>query len=177
MLLRTHCALFAIMAALVAGCTPTAEQQAAEVFTRDQLFCKANPEQACVRYLDSKCLANLDLCKDVRSNQSQLLSDLKARCDGGERAACLVLESYRCDSGDEAECVSSAARYNRSSANCKAGDESACATLAESAWPNRMIATAEKSCDDGDQIACRVANAAHQPASGLVVDVPTDYHP
>ncbi len=177
MLLCIQCVLLATIAVIATGCAPTIEREAAEAFTRDQLFCKANPEQACVRFLDSQCLANLDLCKGVRSDQAALLSDLEGRCGAGERAACLVLESYRCDSGDAAQCEDSAARYNQISADCRAKDASACATLEASAWPNRMIATAEKSCAEGDQVACRLANASQLPSSGIVVTVPADYRP
>jgi hypothetical protein len=177
MIPRAHRALLAILAAAIAaGCTPAAERQATETLARDQLLCKADQGQACVRYLDSTCQANLDLCATLRSDQAELVSDLEVRCGAGDHATCLVLEGYRCDSGDDAACESSAKRYNQVRASCRK-DASSCAALTESAWPNRMIATAEKSCQDGDPIACRVADAAHTPAAGAVVTIPADYRP
>ncbi len=169
-------ALVIIAAAFAAGCTPAAERQATDTLARNLLLCKADQGQACVRYLDSRCEANLDLCARLKSDQAELISDLQVRCGAGDNASCLAFESYRCDSGDDAACERSAKRYNQVRASCRK-DESSCAALTQSAWPNRMIATAEKSCQEGDQIACRVADAGHAPASGTVVTIPADYQP
>ncbi len=173
---RARMLLAILAAAIAAGCTPAAERQAADTLTRELLLCRADQGQACVRYLDSTCQANLDLCGKLKSDQAELISDLQVRCGAGDHAICLVLEGYRCDSGDDAACEASARRYNLVRASCRK-DESSCAALIESAWPNRLIATAEKSCEERDPIACRVADAAHTPASGIVVTIPADYQP
>ncbi len=167
-----HATAALILAAVAAGCVSAAEREAAELMARNQELCKADQPQACVRYLDSKCDAALALCAGVRSDQSDQISDLQVRCGAGDQATCQVLESFRCDSGDAAACSSAVARYNRIHAACQSKAQNGCDELTAAAWPNRLIATSEKTCKTGDAVACKVADAAHAPQSGVVVTVP-----
>ena len=161
-----------MLAAVAAGCTSAAEREATQRMASNQQLCKSDQPQACVRYLESKCDAAFELCVSVRSDQSDLLSDLQVRCGAGDQPMCQVVESYRCDSGDATACASAVARYNHFHTACQSTAQSGCDQLAAAAWPNRQIATCEKTCKTGDTLACKVADAAHTLQSGVVVTVP-----
>ncbi|HEY6419075.1 MAG TPA: hypothetical protein VIX59_08735 [Candidatus Binataceae bacterium] len=170
-------ALVTAVVELAAGCGPSANQRIAAMNGRNQALCQADNPQACIRFLESKCDAALSACATVKQDQTGLASDLHAKCAGGDKTTCQVLASVECDRGDTKSCLIVDSLYNRLHASCKAGAQSDCQLLAAEPWPNRIIATTEKTCKAGDQISCGVDNAAHAENSGVVVTVPADYKP
>lgn len=167
--------IFLTALAAIAGCSSGAENRVKEMNDRNHALCLAECPQACVRFLESKCQAPLEACSKVKSDQADLASDMRVECGAGQTGKCDVLESLECDQGDNNACTRAVVRFNRLHASCKAGTQDDCQTIAIGPWPDRVVATVEKSCKSGDQVACRVDETSHSEPAGVIVTVPADY--
>ena len=123
--------------------------------------CAQNETDACVAMLQSSCEAPAKVCTDyVPEFQTQASHQLSQKCRANEEASCQALDAVACDNGDSPVCARLSEEYAKLYSSCKAGNARDCESLSLLVWPKTQTDFADKSCKNGDAIACRVVSSS-----------------
>lgn len=157
-------------AELFSGCMSYGETAVYQLYKANADRCSQNETDACVALLQTKCEAPVRVCTSyVPDFQAQASQQLTNKCQTNDEASCQALAALACDNGDSAVCERLGARYAELYASCKAGNPGDCDSISLLTWPKTQTDSAGNTCEHGDAIACRVANA-NRSALNLNVD-------
>jgi hypothetical protein len=152
---------FIAAAMLFSGCMSYSETAVYQLYKTNAERCSQNETDACLALLQTKCEAPVRLCTSyVPDFQTQASRQLTEKCRSNDEASCQALATIACDNGDSAVCERLGARYDELYASCKQGNPADCDSISTLTWPKAETDSAGDTCDRGDLIGCRVANAS-----------------
>jgi hypothetical protein len=149
-------------ATLFSGCMSYSETAVYQLYKTNADRCSQNETDACVALLQTRCEAPVRLCTSyVPDFQAQANRQLTEKCRANEEASCQALATLACDNGDRSVCERLGARYSELYESCKAGNPADCDSISTLTWPKAQTDSAGDTCNRGDVIGCRVANASN----------------
>jgi len=148
-------------ATLASGCMSYSETAVYQLYRTNAERCSQNETDACVALLQTKCEAPVRLCTSyVPDFQTQASRQLTEKCRTNDEASCQALATVACDNGDSSVCERLSARYAELYASCKTGNPADCDSISSLIWPKAQTDAAGNTCERGDLVGCRVANAS-----------------
>ena len=148
-------------ATLSSGCMSYSETAVYQLYRTNAERCSQNETDACVALLQTKCDAQVRLCTSyVPEFQVAASQQLTKKCQSNDEASCQALATIACDNGEAAVCERLDARYGELYVSCKQGNPADCDSISTLTWPKAKTDAAGDTCQRGDLIGCRVANAS-----------------
>lgn len=162
-------------AELFSGCMSYGETAVYQLYKANADRCAQNETDACVALIQTKCEAPVQVCTSyVPGFQDEASRQLTKQCQANDETSCQALATLACDNGDSTVCERLSSRYAQLYASCKQGNPGDCDSISLLPWPKTETDSAESTCQKGDAVGCRVANAG-KSALNVNVDKNTQF--